>query len=155
MRIVLAALAVSILAGCGIQPTGVVDAGEPAEGVPSGGVVYLLGPDRQLLAVQRAGLSTGNPREAVESLLAGPDDTERAAGYRTALPDGVTVLGEASVGAGIALTLSADPNGFAELALTQLGCTISGMLGGKLDSFAVTFQGAGGSPVLIPACPAL
>lgn len=155
MRIVLAVLAVSLLAGCGIQPTGVVDAGEPAEGVPAGGVVYLLGPDGQLLPVQRAGLSTGGPREAVESLLAGPDDAERAAGYRTALPDGVTVLGEASVGPGIALTFSADPNEFAELALTQLGCTISGMLGGKFDSFAVTFQGPRGLPMPIPDCPAL
>ncbi len=156
MRFVLGALIAGLLAGCGIQSTGVVDAGEPAEGVAVGGNVYLVGTADQVEAVPRTGLGGGDVEAAVVSLLAGPEDVERAAGFRSALPDGVTLLSLRRTDNGAALTLSVDPAEFSELALTQLSCTVTAFPAAKLaEAPLVVLDGAGGTPVLAPDCPLL
>jgi len=156
MRFVLGALIAGLLAGCGIQPTGVVDAGQPAGGVLVGGSVYLVGTAGQVEAVPRTGLGGGDVQAAVESLLAGPDDVERAAGFRTALPAGITLLSLRRTDTAAALTLSVDPIGFSELALTQLSCTVAAIPAVKLaEPPLVTFDAAGSPGVRAPDCPVL
>jgi hypothetical protein len=154
-RIVSGVLVAGLLTGCGVRTTGVVDAGEPAGGVPSGGSVYLTGPNG-LLAVSRMGLSSGDVQTAVEALLAGPDDAERAAGYTTELPEGVTLVALESTARGVAVRLSVDPNEFSSLALAQLSCTIAAYPTAKIAEVpVVAVDGAGGKSVFAPDCPVL
>ncbi|TDB96125.1 GerMN domain-containing protein [Actinomadura sp. 7K534] len=84
-------LAVPATAGCGVRPTGIVEAGDPprADGSTSTITVYLLDRDG-LRPVLRPGLS-GRPLYAppdslaVEQLAVRPTAPERAEGLRTAV----------------------------------------------------------------------
>ncbi|MFD7668022.1 hypothetical protein [Streptomyces sp. NPDC059788] len=90
-RIALGGLLAGTLAGCGIAPTGVIDAGEPAHGVKAPGKpapdvqLYFLGPAGMRAASRPANAPVG-PDEAIQLLLAGPNDAERQRGLTNVLP---------------------------------------------------------------------
>ncbi len=155
MRLVAALAVACLLAGCGIRPTGAVDAGEPASGVPSGGQVYLVDGDGQLRAVTRTGLSSGNPELVVQSLLLGPDSRERAAGLTTELPAGMTLVEVQFTAGAVGVTVSAAPDGMSKLAAAQLTCTVQAVFGRGKAAGGVTISSGGGKAVLAPDCPAL
>ncbi|MEU6264920.1 hypothetical protein [Saccharopolyspora shandongensis] len=83
-RAVLAAVAllVSALAGCGVQPTDVLGAGEPATGLPQGMRVYFAS-DSGLRGVARPGVEIDDLRVAIKLLLGGPNETELHSGLST------------------------------------------------------------------------
>lgn len=155
MRLVAALAVACLLAGCGIRPTGAVDAGEPATGVPSGGQVYLVDGDGQLRAVTRTGLGGGNPELVVQSLLLGPDSRERAAGLTTDLPAGMTLVEVDFTADAIGVTVSVMPDPLSKLAVAQLTCTVQAVFGRAKVTGGVTIGSAGGKAVLTPDCPAL
>ncbi|MFI6818071.1 hypothetical protein ACIBG7_37150 [Nonomuraea sp. NPDC050328] len=79
-----AALLLLTVAACGIAPTGVVDAGEPARGFTEGSHLYFVR-DNHLVPVGRPdGPLTA--AEAVNLLRAGPTDKERERALDTHLP---------------------------------------------------------------------
>ena len=159
MRTVLGVLAAASLAGCGIQPTGVVDAGKPAEGVAVGGRRL---PDRGGRA-DGGGAARGSGRRRRPR---GGRGAARRTGRGRAcggipharFPDGVKLLSQRRTDNGaIAATLSVDPAGLSEVALTQLGCTMTAFPAVKLAEApaGVLVDGAGGPTVLAPDCPPL
>ncbi|MEV5595536.1 hypothetical protein [Streptomyces sp. NPDC052496] len=87
----LGALAASTLTGCGIAPTGVIDAGEPAHGLKAPGKpapdvqLYFLGPTG-LRPASRPATAPVGPEEAINLLLKGPNDAERQRGLTNVLP---------------------------------------------------------------------
>ncbi|KWT62234.1 hypothetical protein ADL21_08905 [Streptomyces albus subsp. albus] len=88
---VLGGLSASTLTGCGIAPTGVIDAGEPAYGVKAPGKpvpdvqLYFLGP-AGLRAASRPAKAAVGPEEAVRLLMEGPNEAERQRGLTNVLP---------------------------------------------------------------------
>jgi hypothetical protein len=72
------------LASCGIPETGVVEAGGPASGVVPTIRVYFVA-DGTLVAVPRRTPEAVDAESAVELLLLGPNDAERAKGLTTRL----------------------------------------------------------------------
>jgi hypothetical protein len=81
--LVLAAL--SALVSCGVPATGVVEAGGPASGVVPTIRIFLV-MDGTLLAVPRRTVAPVDVESAVDVLLQGPSDAERAMGLTTLLP---------------------------------------------------------------------
>jgi hypothetical protein len=73
-RICLAALAL-LLAGCGVQPSGVADAGQPPTGLAPGVTLYFLDANRQLRPQPRQTGHLGTISDAVSLLLTGPGDS--------------------------------------------------------------------------------
>ncbi|MFH9419638.1 hypothetical protein [Streptomyces sp. NPDC017529] len=90
-RAALGGLLIGALAGCGIAPTGVIDAGEPAHGLKAPGKpapdvqLYFLGPTG-LRPASRPATAPVGPEEAINLLLAGPNDAERQRGLSNVLP---------------------------------------------------------------------
>ncbi|MFF3276061.1 hypothetical protein ACFYWU_34770 [Streptomyces chrestomyceticus] len=88
---VLGALSATALTGCGIAPTGVIDAGEPAHGLKAPGKpapdvqLYFLGPTG-LRPASRPATAPVGPEEAINLLLKGPNDAERQRGLTNVLP---------------------------------------------------------------------
>ncbi len=131
-----------VLTGCGIRPTGVVDAGEPARGpIPeateaigeTGGIqaakpgaeLYFVTGDT-VQAVFRPDLPQGNPDIALLFLLKGPTGDELRSGYATDLPPDLTALqlGRRSPDT-VSVVMNLDPNRLSSLAVLQITCTIS------------------------------
>ncbi|MER5216812.1 hypothetical protein ABT063_41340 [Streptomyces sp. NPDC002838] len=81
--LVLAALAA--LVSCGVPTTGVVEAGGPASGVVPTIRIYLV-VDGTLIAVPRRTVAPVDVESAVDVLLQGPSDAERAKRLTTLLP---------------------------------------------------------------------
>ncbi|GAU65685.1 lipoprotein [Streptomyces sp. NBRC 110611] len=79
-----------VLAGCGIAPTDVIDAGEPAMGVRSPGQpvadvqLFFYGPSGLRSAIRPAKAPV-DPEQAIELLLEGPNHAERMRGLTSAL----------------------------------------------------------------------
>ncbi|MFE9412252.1 hypothetical protein ACFYN0_26185 [Streptomyces sp. NPDC006704] len=150
----LAALALlpALLAGCGIQSTGVIAVGDPAsaQAMPpadDGTVLYFVGPDG-LMPVVREGLA----KPPLPLLFAGPNADERAVGLRTELPSLSGPFGMAVVEGGVTITLNQDVSGLSTLARRQIACTVLRAVarGAKLR---VTLRGSGpGGPVGPLAC---
>jgi germination protein M len=130
--IALSALALGALAGCGsedepsVSPAGATTSAEtrtvatvPAT-APAVVKVYFLR-DGKVVTVGRgvvAGPQIG--RAAVSALLEGPNGAERAAGLRSAIPQG-TEIGELAIGDGvanIAFTTVVDPSATAQIVYT-------------------------------------
>ncbi|MFI7539182.1 hypothetical protein [Streptosporangium sp. NPDC049376] len=74
---------------CGIGPSEVIGAGEPARGFIQGTPLYFVR-DGDLILVSRPDAPFG-ASEAVELLLGGPTDRERELSLGTRLPDGLAV----------------------------------------------------------------
>lgn len=141
------------LASCGIPETGVVEAGGPASGVVPTIRVYFAA-DGALVAVARTSTSMIDAESAVELLLQGPTDAERAKGLTTGLqplgtlptlaPD-PRVTPDASYGPvperlleagpvrvttddnGVSIELTAAAGELSGLAVDQLTCTVRGV----------------------------
>ncbi|MCF3131871.1 GerMN domain-containing protein [Streptomyces olivochromogenes] len=67
------------VAGCGVQPTGVVDAGEPAAGLTKGMRIYFAS-DTGLRGVSRPDREVTELGSAVKLLVAGPNASEQKSG---------------------------------------------------------------------------
>ncbi|GAA4887300.1 hypothetical protein [Streptomonospora salina] len=78
-RMIAAALvggASALLAGCGVQPSGVEDGPSAPTGVAPGTTLYFLDHDGNLTAQQRKTGRLGTASEAVSLLLTGPGDSD-------------------------------------------------------------------------------
>lgn len=65
-----------LVAGCGIQPTDPIDAGEAPTGVSAGVTLYFIDPDGDLVAQQRQTGRLGTIPEALSLLLTGPGQSD-------------------------------------------------------------------------------
>ncbi|WP_150255646.1 hypothetical protein [Nocardiopsis deserti] len=72
MRRVWWAAAALLVAGCGVQPTGVTDGGEAPTGVAPGATLYFVDASGELRPQQRDTGGLGSISEALALLLAGP-----------------------------------------------------------------------------------
>jgi hypothetical protein len=145
-------LAVLLLAGCGIRPTGVVYAGDApvatASGSPRSQVFFLAG--GVLTPVKRTA-SPADPQQVFDALLKGPTLEERARGLSTELTkirqisvhdlDGRALLVET-----IPPTLKLPPPAFA-----QIYCT--GLLLSGQTVLKISYLDSGAQPYAPPACP--
>ncbi|MFJ4685217.1 hypothetical protein [Streptomyces sp. NPDC088789] len=124
------ALSVTLLAGCGVRPTGVLDGGESAGGLTKGLRLYFVSQSGRLEAVSRPGVEVSrltDPRSVLKFLLEGPTQAEREAGLSTLLDRAeydVTVKGET-----VAVTIGGrilDPSSLEDRNLTgQLVCSVA------------------------------
>ncbi|GGS24421.1 hypothetical protein GCM10010252_74520 [Streptomyces aureoverticillatus] len=87
----LCAVAVALLAGCGVRPTGVLDGGEAAGGLTKGLRLYFVSQTGRLEAVSRPEIpayKVTDPNGVIKLLGSGPTDAERASGLTTLLWSG-------------------------------------------------------------------
>ncbi|BDM70006.1 hypothetical protein HEK616_34930 [Streptomyces nigrescens] len=73
------ALLLSVVAGCGIRPTGVIDAGEPVTGLTKGMRIYFAS-DTGLRGVSRPDLKLHSLDAVIKLLVAGPNASEQKSG---------------------------------------------------------------------------
>jgi hypothetical protein len=171
--------ALCALVSCGIPATGVVEVGGPASGIVPTVRVYFVA-DGTLVAVPRRTVAPVDVASAVDVLLQGPTDAERAKRLTTLLPPSgppatavpsplptglasqvpraartPDLVKVATRGDRVSLDLSAEVN---DLAAAQLICTAVGAQdvaepGG--DPVTVTVTGPGGRRVgeAAPDCP--
>ncbi|MFI0710030.1 hypothetical protein ACH4SK_05130 [Streptomyces inhibens] len=139
------------LAGCGIAPTDVIDAGEPASGVKSPGQpaadvqLFFYGPSG-LRSATRPAKAPVDPEQAISLLMEGPNHAERMRGLSSVLPKFPGPL-LANTGEGtVAITLPMNAKLLDSASLNQLVCTAANarvpgnMPPGKVT---VTLVGAG------------
>ncbi|MGW9432662.1 hypothetical protein ACWHA1_32605 [Streptomyces decoyicus] len=116
------------LAGCGIAPTDVIDAGEPATGVRSPGQpeaevqLFFYGPSGLRSATRRAKAPVG-PEEAIEVLMKGPNHAERMRGLSSVLPKFPGSLTAVTHVGSVVITLPMDVKRLDSASLNQLVCT--------------------------------
>ncbi|MDI2130200.1 hypothetical protein [Yinghuangia seranimata] len=117
------ALLTTVLAGCGVQPTPVIDAGVPAGGLTQGMRLYFASA-AGLRAAPRPDLQITELSQAVSALQGGPDAAEAAAGmYNTAYLAAYTVTSDQGQ---VTLSLGKPAlEGLAEPAVGQLVCTLA------------------------------
>ncbi|GAA5040494.1 hypothetical protein HNP84_007564 [Thermocatellispora tengchongensis] len=141
--------AASLLAGCAISPTGVMDGGEPPTGFQPSTRLYFVS-DARLRAVSRP-MPWPSVRDTLDLLLEGPTSAERRQGLRTELQPGMDTPAEVtSDTARVRITL-ADPvpvpresapvrSRSQNLWLGQLTCTAASALAARsnIDPDAVT-----------------
>jgi hypothetical protein len=164
-RLVALLALVGVLAGCGVRPTGVVDAGEPAEGplpltsgspdpAPKSGpwMVLFFVQDGALVQSVRVGQPADAPQDALLSLAKGPDNRERAVGMYSELPldTGALQLGKLNNGT-VTVFMETDPNDLSDLAASQITCTLGAT---QFAKFAVTLAGSNGESRIEPPCGA-
>lgn len=116
------------LAGCGIAPTDVIDAGEPATGVKSPGQpdadvqLFFYGPSG-LRSATRPAKTPADPEEALRMLMKGPNHAERMRGLSSALPEFLAPP-TADTGEGtVVITLPMGIERLDSASLNQLVCT--------------------------------
>ncbi|WP_416983718.1 hypothetical protein [Streptomyces sp. T028] len=123
MRRIWWALLPVLLTGCGIQPSGVVEAGEPPTGVAPGATLYFVGADGDLEPRLRRTGRMGTISDAVSLLLTGPGGS----GLRTEIaPVEITrvVVTTTSVMIRLVVPLTIDevtPRGIDQIVCTALG----------------------------------
>ncbi|KUL34337.1 hypothetical protein ADL22_30210 [Streptomyces sp. NRRL F-4489] len=126
------ALAVALgvaLAGCGIEPTDVIDAGEPASGLrapgkptPADVQLYFYGPEGLHPATRRA-KEPLDPQAAIDLLAEGPNHAERMRGLSSVLPKFPAPL-TATTGPGrVVINLPVNAKLLDPASLNQLVCT--------------------------------
>ncbi len=150
-------------AGCGIPPTRVIEAGEPATGLQPPGrakeavvKLYFLSA-AGLYPASRPAAGVVGPQDAVQLLLAGPNSAELARGLTTDLPPlkGGVKVGVRPGDVRIALPVSAAA--LSAGAIGQLTCTaaIAGAVTGIGRADAITVSVSGGGATRGPSrCPA-
>jgi hypothetical protein len=69
-------VAVLLLAGCGVQPSGVTDGGEAPTGVAPGVTLYFVDADDRLVPQVRPTKRLGSIVDAMSLLLVGPGDSD-------------------------------------------------------------------------------
>ncbi|MER7758142.1 hypothetical protein [Streptomyces sp. NPDC097619] len=120
------------LSACGISPTGPVDAGGPASGAPlypgeaRGTRLYFASP-YGMRSAARPSSGTPSPQRALELLLQGPTESERARGLTTRIPllprTPVATAGLNSVTVRLPLSVAAGELDIT--ALSQIVCTVA------------------------------
>ncbi|MFC9239953.1 hypothetical protein ACFTZK_26400 [Streptomyces decoyicus] len=116
------------LAGCGIAPTDVIDAGEPATGVRSPGQpeaevqLFFYGPSGLRSATRRAKAPVG-PEQAIEVLMKGPNHAERMRGLSSVLPKFPGPLTAVTHVGSVVITLPMNVKRLDSASLNQLVCT--------------------------------
>ncbi|MGW2252871.1 hypothetical protein ACWCXH_22115 [Kitasatospora sp. NPDC001660] len=117
-----AATALLLLAcGCSIPSTDPVRSGLPATGIEPGTRLYFPGPQGIRLAI-RPGARREDLQRTLDTLLAGPDPTERHGGLYSNLPTTGRVEATATPGA-VTLRLSWPTASLSTTAIQQLVCT--------------------------------
>lgn len=113
---------------CGIQPTPVLNAGEPPTGVATGPFLYFISADGpRLTMVRRTTGRLGDIRGAVELLLAGPDAAERAQGLASQVPRSTSSVEVEPVDNGTRVTVPIEQP-LTRLARGQIVCTAATVL---------------------------
>ncbi|MGW7362776.1 GerMN domain-containing protein [Streptomyces sp. NPDC054841] len=142
------AVLVAVLAGCGVQPTGVVDAGEPATGLTKGLRLYYAR-DARLQGVPRPDTPVTNLDSVIKLLSTEPTPAEQERGLSNLVR--VTGAYEAT-GSGDRITLRIPGTDLAgernRLAVGQLVCSLAraqGVLHEEVrpDDVQVTIDGVG------------
>lgn len=121
--------------GCGIATTGVVESGGAGTmnvGGPQSALVYFLSPEGTLMPVTVTDLPQTSVSATLSTLLAGPNETARAAGLRTELPapesrefaDGVIKFGVGDNGHDVRVVLPFPTTSLPTLARRQVACTV-------------------------------
>ncbi|MEV7283456.1 hypothetical protein AB0O01_02605 [Streptomyces sp. NPDC093252] len=91
-----ALLAAATLSACGVQPTGVLDGGDPAGGLTKGLRLYFVSQSGRLEAVSRPDIPvSADPDDllgVLKYLMSGPTPAERASGLTTLLESGTFEL---------------------------------------------------------------
>ncbi|MER7986001.1 hypothetical protein ABTY53_10415 [Streptomyces noursei] len=130
-RVVLGTLAgvlTATLAGCGIEPTDVIDAGEPATGVrapgkPTANVqLFFYGADG-LHPATRPAREPLDPQAAVDLLVKGPNHAERMRGLSSVVPKFPAPLTATSSAGQVVITLPVNAKLLDPASLNQLVCT--------------------------------
>ncbi|MGY5125572.1 hypothetical protein [Streptomyces nigrescens] len=116
------------LTGCGIAPTDVIDAGEPATGVKSPGQpdadvqLFFYGPSG-LRSATRPAKTPAEPEEAIRLLMRGPNHAERMRGLSSELPEFPGPLTAATREGAVEITLPINVKFLDSASLNQLVCT--------------------------------
>ncbi|MEK2474969.1 MULTISPECIES: hypothetical protein [Streptomyces] len=124
----LAGVLTATLAGCGIEPTDVIDAGEPATGVrapgkpPADVQLFFYGPDG-LHPATRPAKEPLDPQDAINLLVQGPNHAERMRGLSSVVPKFPAPLTATSGPGRVAITLPVNAKLVDPASLNQLVCT--------------------------------
>lgn len=150
-RTLLPLVLAAALAGCGIEPTGIIDAGAPAGGLKGPGEpetdiqLYFLGPTG-LRPASRPAKTQPDPQQAIDTLLAGPNAVERARGLNTALPKMDAGVKVTETPDEVKIEVPMNASSVNSAALSQLVCTAASAAvpqGRPVDSAHVVIQGGG------------
>jgi hypothetical protein len=153
----LAALLTGLLAACGVQPTGVIDAGDAPTGVRTFARVYLLREASVQPVLRQFPSETGNIQELVGLLAAGPSQAEEAVGFHTEVPPNLRTVAAPLVSESnitvVAVGPGLDRTGL--LAQLQISCTIAGGLTGDLARLrgAIRLSTGVGPVITLGPCP--
>lgn len=116
-------LALLLLAGCGVQPSGVIDGGEAPTGVAPGATLYFVDADGELSPQVRSTERLGSISEALALLLSGP-----GADLRTEIaPITVTRVGVTTAPGVIHLMVPLTIDDVTPLGIDQIVCTALGV----------------------------
>ncbi|MFE3881603.1 hypothetical protein ACFXPQ_01515 [Streptomyces lydicus] len=116
------------LTGCGIAPTDVIDAGEPATGVKSPGQpaadvqLFFYGPSGLRSATRRAKVPV-DPELAIDLLMKGPNHAERMRGLSSVLPKFPGSLTVTTHVGSVVISLPMNVKRLDSASLNQLVCT--------------------------------
>lgn len=147
---------VLLLAGCGVQPTGLTDAGEAPTGVAPGVTLYFVDSDGRLAPQQRQTGRLGTIPEAVSLLLTGPGDSD----VRTEIGPTSMIMVEVTVTEGaIELRLPLTVDDVTPLGIDQIVCTALAahvQSGGSTATMVRTgFTQAGSESEELRSCPVI
>ncbi|MFF3541833.1 hypothetical protein [Streptomyces platensis] len=124
----LAAALSGALTGCGIAPTDVIDAGEPATGVRSPGQpeadvqLFFYGPSG-LRSATRPAKTPADPEEAIRLLMKGPNHAERMRGLTSVLPKFFSSPTAETHEGGVLITVPMGGELLDSASINQLVCT--------------------------------
>ncbi|MGP4043283.1 hypothetical protein [Streptomyces sp. 2A115] len=116
-----------VLSSCGIPSTGVVEAGEGANGIRASQALYFVRAGT-LLAVRRPASDPSGVDKSVEMLFGGPDARERAKGMTTELPPLMAPPTVRTDGARVSVELSRETGPLTDTAAAQVICTAADAL---------------------------
>ncbi|MBN9741696.1 hypothetical protein DMP23_11330 [Amycolatopsis sp. A1MSW2902] len=131
LRLFVAFAAVLALVGCGIQPTGVVPAGDAPGGfqlgTPRPQITLYFVYAGQLSPVQRAWARDATPTTVLTELFGGPTRTEEQEGFYSMLSPGRHVTVDTSAQP-VTVTVSESMKLLYPVGLQQVVCTVSASL---------------------------
>jgi hypothetical protein len=148
LRVLSGAAALVTLAGCGVQPSGIIVGASPPSGAvePAATVTLYLVSGGRLTAVTRPG-GPLSPADTLALLAGGPTGEERARGLTTEVPPPAAPFSVTADAPGrVVVTLSSPPDELSTVAADQIACTAVAGPG------EVTLLGAGRGrgPVVCP-----
>ncbi|MDA3642711.1 hypothetical protein LZ318_38690 [Saccharopolyspora indica] len=148
LRTMLVASTLAALAGCGVQPSGIIYGSSPPSGAvaPSARTsLYLVSDGRLAMIVRPAGPMSRT--EALALLAQGPTQEERERGLTSEVPAGAAPFSvTADVSGRTVVTASAPAGELSDLAVDQIACTAAPEGGQVL----IIGAGADKGPVVCP-----